>query len=110
MGHPEQSLSIRLAEILRSDSARCRACGASFPRTARVEDLCVSCRLPRHDTASSSRRTTLLTVAAISLTALSAFVRLMARREDRAAVPWLIPSWTTWNRRSLRPRTRRSSP
>jgi HEAT repeat protein len=77
MNHLPQSLSIRLAEILRCDLCRCRACGASFPRTARVEDLCLSCRLPRRDTASSSRRMALLAVAAISLTALSAFARLM---------------------------------
>jgi HEAT repeat protein len=76
MNHLPESLSIRLAEILRSDMARCRACGASFPRTARVEDLCLSCRLPRHDTASSNRRIALLAVAALSLTALSAFARL----------------------------------
>jgi hypothetical protein len=77
MNHPEQSLSIRLAEILRSDLSRCRACGASFPRTARVENLCLSCRLPRREAARSNRGVTLLAVVAISLTALSAFARFM---------------------------------
>jgi hypothetical protein len=98
MNHPPQTLSIRPGEVhlLPSDLHRCRACGAPFPPTARVEDLCLSCRLPRCDTASSNRRIGLLAVAAISLTAISAFARLTvggpatptdSRAEASAAVP-----------------------
>lgn len=82
-----------------SSVLRCRACGASFPRSARPEDLCPPCRVARpHPSARS--RVTLIAAAAVTLTAVSGMARLMihepadpvaAVSPEPAALPPLAP-------------------
>jgi hypothetical protein len=60
-----------------TDELRCRACGAAFPRSARIEDLCPPCRVSRPGAPGIRNRVLLMVAAVVAMTAMSAILRVM---------------------------------